>query len=151
MIGRLSLAVLLFAATLAPALAQVALPPPGGALHPFVAPPSGLQQDFIGTWTLTWTDPVDPKCPCKGTLTIWAEFDGALKGTWPIPGGTATLKGEVAVNGDAWGGTCSQSDDVDFPIKGHFRLEARDGGRALTGSYQRDGTSIPFSWSATRR
>jgi hypothetical protein len=145
------LAAILVAGAFAPAFAQVALPPPGGALHPFLAPPSGLAQDFIGTWNLSWDDPPNRDCPCRGTLTIWADSDGALKGQWPLPGGAAALKGEIALNNDAWAGTFSQGDDVDFPIKGHFRLEARDTGRALTGSYQRDGTTIPFRWSATRR
>lgn len=133
------------------ALAQVALPPPGGALHPFIGPPSGLQQDFVGTWNLTWEDPVNPDCPCHGTLTIQSQHDGALRGQWPLKGGAAVLQGVVGINGNVWAGHFSQSDDVDFPIKGHFRLEARNMGGGLTGSYQRDGTSIPFRWSATRR
>jgi hypothetical protein len=133
-----------------PALAQVSLPPMG-AVDRFLAPPTNLQQDFVGSWNLTWDDPVDPACPCHGTLTIQTQGDGELKGTWPIKGGTAVLVGGVAYDNNVWAGRFAQPDDLDFPIKGHFRLEARDGGRSLTGSYQRDGTSIPFRWTATRR
>ncbi|MBM3649967.1 MAG: hypothetical protein FJX11_19475 [Alphaproteobacteria bacterium] len=133
------------------ALAQLPGPPPGGVLHPFVAPPAGLQQDFVGTWQLAWDDPVDPACPCHAILTIQPQADGELRGHWPIKGGVAVLTGGVAFDGNVWAGRFSQSDEVDFPIKGHFRLETRDNGRALTGSYQRDGTAIPFRWTATRR
>ena len=55
-----------------------------------------------------------------------------------------------AYDQNVWAGRFAQSDDLDFPLKGHFRLEAR-GGTALTGSYQRDGTTIPYAWSAIRQ
>jgi hypothetical protein len=61
------------------------------------------------------------------------------------------LLGEVAFDNNVWTGHFAQPDDnVDFPLKGHFRLETR-GGTALSGSYQRDGTSIPHRWSGTRQ
>jgi hypothetical protein len=153
------LAILMVAGLMAPAQGQVASPqarpPSGGVLDRFLAPPSGFQQDFVGTWNLTWHDPADPACPCHGTLTIQVDESmdnaGNLKGYWSLKGGRATLIGGTAYDNNAWAGRFSQADDVDFPLKGHFRLEARDGGRALTGSYQRDGTAIPMSWSATRR
>jgi hypothetical protein len=56
----------------------------------------------------------------------------------------------VAFDQNVWAGQYAQPDDVDFPVKGHFRFEAR-GGKALTGSYQRDGTAIPYRWGATRQ
>ena len=59
------------------------------------------------------------------------------------------LSGSVGYNQDVWSGRFAQPDDADFPIRGHFRLESR-GERSLTGSYQPDGTAIPFSWSGTR-
>jgi hypothetical protein len=68
-----------------------------------------------------------------------------------MKGGAAVLIGAVAYDNNVWAGRFSQPDDLDFPIKGHFRLETRDNAGGLTGSYQRDGTSIPFRWSATRR
>jgi hypothetical protein len=134
------------------ALGQEARPPTGGVNRfPMAAPPSGLDRPFLGTWSLTWQDPADPACPCHGVLTIKVEPDGSLKGYWPLRGGMAVLEGGVAFDQNAWAGRFAQPDDgsVDFPIKGHFRLESR-GGAALTGSYQRDGTAIPYSWSATR-
>jgi hypothetical protein len=135
-----------------PALAQVARPPSGGVLNRFLAPPSGVQQSFLGTWNLTWEDPGDPKCPCRGTLTVDTQADGSLKGYWSIRKPAVILLGEVAFDNNVWVGDFAQPDDnVDFPLKGHFRLETRGGGTALTGSYQRDGTAIPRSWSATRQ
>ena len=123
--------------------------PPMGAVDRFLAPPTNVQQDFIGTWNLTWQDPVNPDCPCHGILTIEMEANGDLKGYWPLKGGAAVLVGGVAFDGNAWAGRFAQSDDLDSPIKGHFRLETRSG--SLSGSYQRDGTAIAFPWSATRR
>jgi hypothetical protein len=41
------------------------------------------------------------------------------------------------------------ADDLGLPAKGHFRLESRDP-NTLAGPYQRDGTAIGFSWTATR-
>lgn len=146
-----ALLALLAAAISVPATAQVPRPPSGGVLHPFVAPPAGVQMDFVGTWNVTWDDPADPTCPCRGTLTIEQRFDGALEGQWTLAGGIAYLQGTVAFDGNVWAGRFSQGDDIDFPLKGHFRLETRDQGKALSGSWQRDGTSIPFHWSASRR
>jgi len=61
------------------------------------------------------------------------------------------LLGEVAFDNNVWAGHFAQPDDnVDFPLKGYFRLETR-GGTALTGSYHRDGTSIARRWNATRQ
>jgi hypothetical protein len=135
-----------------PGLAQVARPPSGGVLDRFLAPPADLQQSFLGTWKLTWEDPGDPKCPCRGTLTIDTQADGSLKGYWSIKHPAVVLLGEVAFDNNVWVGHFAEPDDnVDFPLKGHFRLETRGGGTALTGSYQRDGTVIPRSWSATRQ
>ena len=136
-------------------LAQVARPPAGGQLDRFLAPPAGLVEDFVGTWNLSWNDPGDPACPCRGTLAIQvdqsADNAGGLKGYWSLKGGDAVLTGAVAFDNNLWAGRFAQPDDgVDFPLKGHFRLEAR-GGTALTGSYQRDGRAIPLSWSGTRR
>jgi hypothetical protein len=116
-----------------------------------LAPPTNIQQEFLGTWNLTWDDPVNPDCPCHGTLTVQTQGDGELKGYWPMKGGAAVLFGEVAYDNNVWTGRFAQPDDLDFPIKGHFRLEARSQDGGLTGSYQRDGTSIAFRWSATRR
>jgi hypothetical protein len=132
-------------------LAQVARPPSGGVLDRFLAPPSGVQQSFLGTWNLTWDDPGDPHCPCHGTLTVDTQADGSLKGHWSIKNPPVILLGEVAFDNNVWAGRFAQPDDnVDFPLKGSFRLETR-GGTALTGSYHRDGTSISRRWSATRQ
>ena len=119
-------------------------------LDRFLAPPTGIQQEFLGTWNLTWDDPVDPDCPCRGELTIQTRANGELRGSWPMQGGAAVLIGEVAFDNNVWTGRFAQPDDLDFPIKGHFRLEFRNQDRGLTGSYQRDGTSIPFRWAASR-
>jgi hypothetical protein len=144
---------LAIAAVMLPAigLAQVARPPSGGVIHRDFQTPSGVQQQFLGSWILTWDDPVDPSCPCHAVLTIETKQDGALKGYWPLKGGTAVLDGEVSFSNSVWVGRFAQADDLDFPLKGHFRLEARDMGGGLTGSYHRDGASIPFRWSATKR
>lgn len=143
---------LLLAAVLpAPALAQMSGPPSGGVLDRFLAPPTNIQQEFLGTWSLTWDDPANPACPCRGTLTIQTKADGELIGHWPMKGGAAVLLGGVAYDGNVWAGRFAQPDDLDFPTKGHFRLETRSQGGGLTGSYHRDGTSIPFRWSATRQ
>jgi len=141
---------LLLAALLpAPVVGQVALPPTGGVLHRDFAPPTNIQQDFLGAWKLTWDDPLSPDCPCHGTLTIQMNADGSLKGYWPLKGGVAVLQGTVAFDNNVWAGPFAQPDTLDFPIKGHFRLETRGVG-GLTGSYHRNGTSIPYHWSATR-
>ena len=50
-----------------------------------------------------------------------------------------------------WGGSYFLADDGSGYIKkGFFRLELRDS-NTLTGSYHREGTALPFSWSATRK
>ena len=132
-------------------LGQMVPPPSGGVDNRFLAPPSGVQQTFLGTWNLTWDDPGDPKCPCRGTLTVDTQADGSLNGYWSIKNPPVILEGGMAFDNNVWAGRFAQADDnVDFPLKGHFRLETR-GGTALTGSYQRDGTAIPRRWSATRQ
>jgi hypothetical protein len=91
------LAVLMFAGLIAPAQGQIASPqarpPSGGVLDRFLAPPSGSQEDFVGTWNLTWHDPGDPACPCHGTLTIQVDESmdnaGNLKGYWSMKSGRA--------------------------------------------------------------
>ena len=88
-------------------------------------------------------------CPCRGRLTIVVSNTGDLQGTWKTNAGDATLSGSVGYNQDVWTGRFAQPDDADFPIRGHFRLESR-GERALSGSYQPDGTAIPFRWSGSR-
>jgi hypothetical protein len=97
------------------AFAQMVRPPAGGVLDRFLAPPSGLEQQFLGTWALTWDDPADPACPCHGSLTIEVQDDGTLTGYWPTKGGAAVLKGDVAYDQNVWAGHFAQSDDVDFP------------------------------------
>ena len=78
-----------------PGLAQMARPPSGGVDNRFLAPPSGVQQSFLGTWNLTWDDPGDPNCPCHGTLTVDTQADGSLKGYWSIKNPPVILLGEV--------------------------------------------------------
>src|SRR6476469_6272674 len=104
---------------------------PMGAVDRFLAPPTNLDQQFLGTWALTWDDPGDRSCPCHGLLTIEVRYDGTLKGYWPMKGGAAVLNGGIAFDQNVWAGRFAQSDDADFPLKGHFRLEAR-GGTGLT-------------------
>lgn len=133
------------------AIGQVVPPPSGGVLDRFIAPPGALERDFLGKWNLVWDDLGDPACPCRATLTIEVAQNGELKGYWPMKGATAVLQGGVAYDQNVWAGRFAQPDDgVDFPVKGHFRLETR-GGTALTGSFQRDGMAIPYRWSATRQ
>lgn len=133
----------------APVQAQLSGPPSGGPTGQFLGPPTGNAGDFLGVWSMTWEGPMGTNCPCRGTLTIVADNNGALHGTWKTNGTGATLSGSVGYNQDVWTGRFAQPDDGDFPIRGHFRLESR-GERNLTGSYQPDGTAIPFSWSGTR-
>ncbi len=137
------------ASAAAPALAQLSGPPAGGPTGQFLGPPTGNAGDFLGVWALTWEGPMGTSCPCHGTLTISIDGNGDLRGVWKTNGTGATLSGSVGYNQDVWTGRFAQPDDTDFPIRGHFRLESR-GGRNLTGSYQPDGTAIPFSWSGTR-
>jgi hypothetical protein len=134
---------------MAPAHAQLSGPPSGGPTGQFLGPPTGNAGDFLGVWDLTWDGPMGTNCPCRGTLTISTNNSGELQGVWKSTGPAATLTGSVGYNQDVWTGRFAQSDDADFPIRGHFRLESR-GERSLTGSYQPDGTAIPFSWAGTR-
>ena len=98
---------------------------------------------------MTWQGPIYFCCPCRGTLTITTNDNGELEGVWKIKGAPATLRGSVGYDQNVWIGKFQQSDDADFPLKGHFRLESR-GETLLTGSYQPDGTAIPFSWTGRR-
>lgn len=133
-----------------PLQAQMSGPPAGGPTGQFLGPPTGNAGDFLGTWNLTWSGPMGTNCPCRGTLTISVSNSGDLQGLWKTNGTGATLSGSVGYNQDVWTGRFAQPDDTDFPIRGHFRLESRGAGN-LTGSYQPDGTAIPFSWSGTRQ
>jgi hypothetical protein len=139
----------LFALTASPAWAQLSGPPAGGRTGQFVGPPSGHTANFLGVWTLTWDGPVDSHCPCRGTLTISTNRNGDLVGVWKSSSPPSTLSGPVGFDQNVWIGQFAQPDDVDFPIRGHFRLEYRDE-HTLTGSYQADGTAIPFRWSGSR-
>jgi hypothetical protein len=138
---------LLIAAT--PAQAQLSGPPVGGPSGQFLGPPTGNAADFLGVWDLTWEGPTGAGCPCRGSLTISTNARGDLQGVWKMNGPPANLRGSVGYNQDVWTGRFEQSDDVDFPMRGNFRLESR-GERSLTGSYHRDGTAIPFRWSGSR-
>lgn len=142
--------VALFLLAAPPLQAQMSGPPAGGPTGQFLGPPTGNAGDFLGVWTLTWSGPMGTNCPCRGTLTISVSNSGDLQGIWKTNGTGATLSGSVGYNQDVWTGRFAQADDADFPIRGHFRLESR-GERNLTGSYQPDGTAIPFSWSGTRQ
>jgi hypothetical protein len=143
------LILLLLVLVVAPAQAQLSGPPAGGPTGQFLGPPSGNAGDFLGVWDLTWDGPVDAKCPCRGSLTISANANGDLEGLWKIGGPPAKLSGSMGFDQNVWIGRFAQSDDADFPMRGHFRLEYRDE-RTLTGSYQPDGTAIPFSWTGSR-
>jgi len=144
-----SLFLLLLVLAAAPAQAQISGPPAGGPTGQFLGPPSGNAGDFLGVWDLTWDGPVDARCPCRGSLTISANANGDLEGLWKMTGPPATLSGSMGFDQNVWIGRFAQSDDADFPIRGHFRLEYRDE-RTLTGSYQPDGTAIPFRWNGSR-
>jgi len=145
------LAVLLLAA---PALAQQPagmIPHVGGPSGNFLGPPQGNATDFLGTWKLTWDGHVDSRCPCHGKLTISVAETGDLVGRWEAKEGLVVLRGSVGYDQNVWTGTFDQPDsNADFPLRGHFRLEARAEGAALTGSYQPEGTTLPFRWSGTR-
>jgi len=137
-----------------PAEAQLPRPPMGGPGDVPVNPPTTRSmQDFVGSWRLTWQDPSDPDCPCRGSLFIDVDdnADGtSLAGRWKMKGGDAVLHGSLSYQAKVWSGSFAQADDgLGYPMKGHFRLESRDPS-TLTGSYQRDGTAIGFSWTATR-
>ena len=148
MMNRL-LSLTLLALAVAPASAQLSGPPAGGPTGQFLGPPSGNAANFLGVWTLTWDGPIDTHCPCRGTLTISTNQNGDLEGVWKTSGLASKLSGSVGFNQNVWIGRFSQPDDVDFPLRGHFRLEYRDE-RTLTGSYQPDGTAVPFRWNGTR-
>jgi hypothetical protein len=124
-------------------------PSMGGPSGRFIGPPTGHAGDFLGVWDMAWEGPLHFKCPCRGSLTISTNSDGDLQGLWKMPGPPATLRGSMGFDQNVWIGRFAQTDDADFPMKGHFRLEFRDH-RTLTGSYQPDGTAIPFRWSGSR-
>ncbi len=147
---RLLLTLALVAAP-AVAMGQLSGPPAGGPTGQFLGPPTGNANDFLGSWALAWDGPLDSNCPCRGTLTIQVDANGDFVGYWRGKGPEAVLKGSISFNQDVWSGRFRQrDDDVDFPLQGFFRLEARDQGRTLTGSYHPEGTAIPFRWSGTR-
>ncbi|MDP1753180.1 MAG: hypothetical protein Q8L22_27305 [Reyranella sp.] len=136
-----------------PSGAQLPQPPTGGPGNVPVNPPTTGFNSFVGDWKLSWDDPGDPNCPCRGAL--WIDInetaDGtSLAGRWSTKDGKATLRGTMSYNADYWSGRFAFPDDgTGFPVKGNFRLELRDA-NTLTGSYQREGTGIPFRWTATR-
>ena len=106
---------------------------------------------FLGTWNFTWDGHADSRCPCHGKLTISVAETGDLVGRWEAKEGLVVLRGSVGYDQNVWTGTFDQPDsNADFPLRGHFRLEARAEGAALTGSYQPEGTALPFRWSGTR-
>lgn len=140
---------LLFVALAVPASAQVARPPVGGPSGNFIGPPAATIAGFPGVWDFTWQGPIDWGCPCRGTITIVVNQAGELEGQWKMKGGLARMFGSVGYDQNVWLGRFSQADDVDFPVKGHFRVESRDE-KLLTGSYQPDGTAIAFTWQGTR-
>jgi hypothetical protein len=128
-------------------------PPVGGPSGNFIGPPTGTPQDFLGAWNVTWQGPIDAHCPCRGTLTIDFEqtANGAgMVGYWAMKGSQVVLHGSVSYNQTIWTGRFAVPDDTaDFPFKGYFRLETRGNGN-FTGSYQRDGTAIPYAWNGSR-
>jgi hypothetical protein len=134
---------------MAPAQAQLPRAPSGGPTGNFLGPPSGNQADFLGVWNLRWVGPMGSNCPCSGSLTITTDQYGELVAEWKMNGPSAFLRGSTGYDQNVWTGRFAQADDVDFPLKGHFRLETR-GHSTLTGSYQPDGTAVPFSWTGTR-
>jgi hypothetical protein len=145
---RLAILALLMLAAV-PAHAQYGGPPAGGPTGQFIGPPTGNAGNFLGVWDLTWDGPIDARCPCRGSLAISTNDRGDLVGVWKSKGPAANLSGSIGFNQDVWIGRFAQSDDADFPMRGHFRLEYRSE-RSLTGSYQPDGTAIPFRWSGSR-
>jgi hypothetical protein len=145
-----SLATLFVAAAVA-AQAQVPGPPLGGPSGQFLGAPAGNARDFLGSWQLSWDGPIDSGCPCSGTLLIKPDEDvsDGFEGYWAMKGPDVLLRGRVSYDQTVWVGRFVQAGDMDFPLRGHFRFEARDS-RTLTGSYHPDGTAIPFRWSARR-
>jgi hypothetical protein len=145
---------LLCGATVEPAEAQGPIgPPAGGPTGQFLGPPSGNSEDFLGTWSIVWQGPTDSRCPCRGTLIIDFEQNadgGGMVGYWKMGVQEVVLRGPVSYNQTVWIGRFAvPSDTADFPFKGHFRLATRGSG-ALTGSYQRDGTAVPFALTGNR-
>jgi hypothetical protein len=127
------------------------VPHVGGPSGNFLGPPQGSAGDFLGDWHLTWDGHADSRCPCHGRLTISVAPSGDLVGYWDSKEGLVVLHGSVGFDQNVWTGTFEQPDsDADFPLRGHFRLEARAEGSALSGSYQPEGTTLPFRWSGTR-
>jgi hypothetical protein len=125
--------------------------PVGGPSGNFLGPPQGTVGDFLGDWKMTWDGHVDSRCPCHGRLTISVGERGDLVGYWDTKEGSVVLRGSVGYNQDVWTGRFDQPDsDADFPLRGNFRLEARGEGAALSGSYQPQGTTLPFRLSGTR-
>lgn len=132
------------------AQAQMSGPPMGGTSGRIIGPPDGHVGDFVGLWDLIWQGPTDAGCPCSGTLTITRNDFGELRGVWrTMKGPSITLSGPVGYEQNVWIGRFQQSGDVDFPLRGHFRMEARGDG-LLTGSYQPEGTAIPYTWTGKR-
>ena len=144
---------LLVAGPSSPTFAQPAgmTPHTGGPSGNFLGPPQGTVSDFLGDWKLTWDGHIDSRCPCRGRLTISVAENGDLVGYWDSKEGLVVLHGSVGFDQNVWTGTFEQPDsNADFPLRGHFRLEARGEGAALSGSYQPEGTTLPFRWSGTR-
>jgi hypothetical protein len=140
---------LLLLAVALPVAAQVSGPPMGGPSGRFIGPPATTIAGFPGVWDFTWEGPIDAGCPCRGTITIIVNQSGELEGQWKMKGAPARMFGSTGYDQNVWLGRFSQSDDADYPMHGHFRLESRDE-RLLTGSYQPDGTAIAFTWKGTR-
>lgn len=142
--------IVLLALAMTRAEAQLPRPPSGGPTGAFLGPPQGYQSDFLGVWNLRWDGPMGSNCPCTGTLTISTNQYGELEGVWKTSGSPpANLRGSTGYDQNVWTGVFAQADDADFPLKGHFRLETR-GQSTLTGSYQPEGTAVPFSWTGTK-
>jgi hypothetical protein len=139
----------LFLLAALPAGAQLSGPPAGGPTGQFLGPPTGRPGDFLGVWEMTWEGPIDARCPCKGSLTISTNSVGDLEGHWKMNGPPARLSGSMGFDQNVWIGQFAQPDDADFPMRGHFRLEYRNE-HTLTGSYQPNGTAVPFRWSGSR-
>jgi hypothetical protein len=154
--SRALLAVLLLAGAAAavPAQSQVPRAPSGGPTGQFLGPPTGSSQDLLGAWAFTWDGPPDDNCPCRGTITIQFNDNadgGGFDGSWEMKGATAVLHGSVGYNQNTWDGKFTQPDDGSgFPVTGRFRIAVVDP-QTLTGSYQRDGMTIAFSWRGTRK
>src|SRR5689334_9027886 len=101
-------------------------PPASRQIGPDLSTPTGHTWNFLCIWTLTWDGRVDSHCPCRGTLTISVNHNGGLEGVWKSNGPASTLSGPVGFNQTVWIGQFAQSDEADFPVHGHFRLEFRD-------------------------